>query len=274
MAIGLVSHLDRTQGPRPSCSWSRENPGKSKDCGPSDRAPAPGQGCTSTTSPIGTQRRCRAGDMGAIRLGRPVPCDGSAITGRCVGSRASAIDARSSACFEFRVSKCFDPALAQYDIRIPAGHQVLSFRQQPLLDASRRTALQKRTGFPTLASRRSNAKFCMLRAPTCKRSACSQITSTSSVLITSVTTGRPVSLPRIAQQPQRFYAKPLKFVRRRTWLVSTTSRSNRAPPDFTARAVENSCSRDSTEHGPAMTTKVPSPICTPPTLTTVRCGFT
>ena len=47
-----------------------------------------------------------------------------------------------------------------------------------------------------------------------------------------------------------------------------------APAFFTACAVEKSCSRDSTEQGPAMTTTASSPIFTPPTSITERCGLT
>ena len=45
-----------------------------------------------------------------------------------------------------------------------------------------------------------------------------------------------------------------------------------APAAFTPRAVSINCSRDSTEHGPAITTRLGPPIFTPLTSTTVRCG--
>ena len=59
---------------------SRENPSKSNDWGPSDKARS-GQGCTSTMIPSAPSAAA-ALDIGGISVGRPVPCEGSAITGR------------------------------------------------------------------------------------------------------------------------------------------------------------------------------------------------
>jgi len=50
------------------------------------------------------------------------------------------------------------------------------------------------TGLPHSATRLSREKFCTLRAPIWRMSACSATTSTLSGSMTSVTTGRPVRL--------------------------------------------------------------------------------
>ena len=46
-----------------------------------------------------------------------------------------------------------------------------------------------------------------------------------------------------------------------------------APEALTAFATATICSSDSTEHGPAIMTKLPPPIFTPPTSTTVSSGW-
>ena len=76
-----------------SARMTLPNPAKSSDCGPSESARS-GQGCTSMISPSAPTATA-ARDTAAIRLCLPVPCDGSAITGRCDRSRASATAARS-----------------------------------------------------------------------------------------------------------------------------------------------------------------------------------
>src|SRR6266404_6880404 len=69
------------------------NCARSSDCGPSESARS-GQGCTSTMIPS-APTAIAARETAPIRLCLPVPCEGSAITGKCDSSLASAIEARS-----------------------------------------------------------------------------------------------------------------------------------------------------------------------------------
>src|ERR1017187_47361 len=78
------------------------NPPKSSDCAPSESARS-GQGCTSIINPSAPTATA-ARETAAIRLCFPVPCEGSAITGRCERSRANATAARSNV-FRISVSK-------------------------------------------------------------------------------------------------------------------------------------------------------------------------
>ena len=124
------------------------------------------------------------------------------------------------------------------------------------------------TGLPTAPTLRSSEKFCTLRAPICKISACSATTSTLSGSITSVMIGSPVS--------RRASARSLSPSSSRPWNaygdvrgLNAPPRSTAAPAAFTRVATSSTCSRDSTEHGPAMTTIFRPPMPTLPTCTTL-----
>ena len=116
------------------------------------------------------------------------------------------------------------------------------------------------TGLRIVASWRSSAKFCMLRAPTCSMSAYSQISSTSSVLITSVTIGQAGFLAGLAQDLERLHAQSLEVVRRGPRLVGSAAQqagarpsSPRARSTASARAIPPST-------GPAITTTSSPPM--------------
>src|SRR5207302_8753720 len=84
--------LARVRAGRSSSSINRAKAFRSSDCGPSESARS-GQGCTSImmpSAPAAIAARLIAG----ITLRRPVPCEGSAITGRCDSSLAKGIAAR------------------------------------------------------------------------------------------------------------------------------------------------------------------------------------
>ena len=92
------------------------------------------------------------------------------------------------------------------------------------------------TGFLIRPTSRSRSKFCMFRAPICRRSAYSATTPTLSGLITSVTMGSPVSLPARASS-----FSPSSFNPWKVWGpvrgLNAPPRSRLAPDFFTARAV-------------------------------------
>jgi hypothetical protein len=176
-------------------SITRSNWAKSRDCGPSDRARS-GQGCTSmmrASAPTAIAAR----ETGPMRLCLPVPCDGSATTGRCDSSLASATAARSNV-LRMPVSKVFMPRSQRATWSFPPESKYSAANSHSFTEAE--GPRLRRMGFLAVASLRRSAKFCILRAPTYSMSAYSQIKSTSSVLITSVTTGIPVisrASPRI-----------------------------------------------------------------------------
>ena len=90
--------------------------------------------------------------------------------------------------------------------------------------------------------------------------------------MTSVTTGRPVS--------SRTSARIFRPASPRPWYaygevrgLNAPPRSSDAPAALAIRAAVRVCSGLSTAHGPAITVIVSGPMGTPPTSTTVRCGW-
>ena len=90
--------------------------------------------------------------------------------------------------------------------------------------------------------------------------------------MTSVTTGRPVS--------SRTSARIFRPASPRPWYaygevrgLNAPPRSSDAPAALAIRAAVRVCSGLSTAQGPAITVIVSGPMGTPPTSTTVRCGW-
>ena len=117
----------------------------------------------------------------------------------------------------------------------------------------------------------SSAKFWALRVPTWSMSAYSDTRSTSAGVSTSVTTGNPVASRRSARWRSPSRPSPRNEYGDDRGLKAPP-RNMLAPASATSRAVASTCSRLSTAHGPAMTTKDPSPKRTPETSTTVGSG--
>ena len=88
----------------------------------------------------------------------------------------------------------------------------------------------------------------------------------------SVTTGRPVASRASASSLQPLLLQPLEAVGGGARLEGAAAQHVRAGR-LDRRAVSMSCSRLSTEQGPAMTTKPSPPILTPPTSMTVGSGL-
>ena len=112
----------------------------------------------------------------------------------------------------------------------------------------------------------------MLRAPTWRMSACSATSGTSAGSMTSVMTARPVRSRASTRYPRPSAPRPWKeygLVRG----LNAPPRSTVAPAARTASAVSSSWSRLSTEQGPAMMVRPPSPIDRPRTRTTVSSGW-
>ena len=68
------------------------------------------------------------------------------------------------------------------------------------------------TGRSTLPAAMSSGKFCMLRAPIWRMSACSATSSTWPGSMTSVTMGRPGPLPGLGQEAHAVHAQALEAV--------------------------------------------------------------
>ena len=130
----------------------------------------------------------------------------------------------------------------------------------------------KSTGLPDLPTALSSPKFCMLRAPICSMSAYAATRSTASTVVTSVTTLSPVRSRASARNFSPCSSSPWKEYGLVRGLYAPPRR-NCAPAFFTISAASKSCSRDSTAHGPDITTGVPSPIFTPATSTTLERGW-
>jgi hypothetical protein len=113
----------------------------------------------------------------------------------------------------------------------------------------------------------SRSKFCMFRAPTWRTSAYSANSPTLSGLITSVTTGRPVSFEAAARSFNPL-PQPLKGVRTRSRLEHAAAQ-HVCPADLTTSGLEDLILvLDGTGTGDDDRTP-PLPISTPETLTTV-----
>ena len=115
------------------------------------------------------------------------------------------------------------------------------------------------------------SKFCILRAPTWSTSTSSK-RGRSDTLMISVTMGRPVSLRAIFNSSRPSPLRPWKSYGEVRGL-NAPPLSRLAPAAFTALATSTICSSDSTEQGPAIMAKLPPPIFTSPTFTTVSSGW-
>ncbi len=114
----------------------------------------------------------------------------------------------------------------------------------------------------------------MLRAPICRQSATRATASTSPVVSTSVTIASPVSARASSRMSSPATPRPRKLYGDERGLNAPPRRIV-APAARTARAVARVCSRDSTEHGPAMIASgAPAPTGTGPMFTTVSSGIT
>ena len=106
----------------------------------------------------------------------------------------------------------------------------------------------------------NKAKFCMLRAPTWNTSTYLDIISNCVIEVISTTTGMPVTWRASAISSSPSSPNPWNVYGEVRGL-KTPPRRAFAPAARTAWAVSSNCSRDSTEHGPAMMA-----ISSPPTL--------
>ena len=84
-----------------------------------------------------------------------------------------------------------------------------------------------RMGLPLRAASMMREKFCALRAPICRMSACSATSSTSRSESTSVTMPRPYSL-RGLRRSEAFLGQALEFVGRGARLVGAAAQEGRA----------------------------------------------
>src|SRR5258708_5772235 len=112
----------------------------------------------------------------------------------------------------------------------------------------------------------------MLRAPIWSMSAYWLTISTSSMFITSVTTGRPKRSRALASSLRPSSPRPRKAYGEVRGLKAPPRRMC-PPASATAPAASISCPSLSTEQGPAITANSESPISTAPTFTTVGSGW-
>ena len=120
----------------------------------------------------------------------PVPWLGSTRIGKCESFFTAGTALRSS------VNR-----VEASNVRIPRSHRItfgLPRASTYSADKSHSWIVVaiprlRRTGLPASPTRLSSGKFCTLRAPICRISACSATTSTLSGSMTSVTIGNPVS---------------------------------------------------------------------------------
>src|SRR5882724_508287 len=187
----------------PNAFINSAKPGRSSDRGPSERA-RPGQGCTSIISPSAPAATA-ALDIGAIKLRIPVPCEGSATTGRCDNSLASATAARSRV-LRVAVSNVLMPRSHSTTFGLPPASRYSAANNHSLIVAE--GPRLSRIGRGSVASLRNNEKFCMFLAPTWSMSAYSATVSASVSLITSVTIPSPVSLLACRNKQRASTPKP------------------------------------------------------------------
>src|SRR5882762_5890602 len=216
------------------------------DCGPSDSASS-GLGCTSMISPSAPAATA-AMAIASTYSQWPVPWLGSTTTGRCVSFLSTGTALRSSV-----------KRVAVSNVRMPRSHR-MTLGLPPLSTYSADSSHSwievdmprlSSTGLPAAPTLRSSEKFCTLRAPIWRMSACSATTSTLSGSMTSVMIGSPVS--------RRASARSFRPSSSRPWNAYGEVRGLKAPPRrtvapaaFTRAATCRICSRDSTEHGPAI----------------------
>ena len=141
---------------RISCAnWSGNS-----DCAPSERALS-GLGCTSTmmpSAPAATAARA----IGITLSLSPVPCDGSAMIGRCESLCTTGIAVRSNT---LRVdgSKPRMPRSHRITSRFPSDSTYSAERSSSSIVAA--IPRFNSTGFLARPATLSSEKFCMLRAP-------------------------------------------------------------------------------------------------------------
>src|SRR6185295_3145843 len=183
----ITSAITRTS--RISCAnWSGN-----RVCAPSDSA-CSGLGCTSTmmpSAPAATAARA----IGITFSLRPVPCDGSAMIGRCDSLCTTGMAVRSNT---LRV--------AVSNPRMPRSHRITSwFLSASTYSAERSSSSMvaamprfRSTAFFARPAALSSEEFCMLRAPIWMMSATSATYPTPSGSIASVQMSRPVSSRALA----------------------------------------------------------------------------
>src|SRR6185503_17725577 len=96
-------------------------------------------------------------DIGGTRLRKPVPCEGSAITGKCVNSLARAIAARSRV-FRVAVSKVLIPRSQSTTFVLPPANRYSAASNHSFIVAE--GPRLRRIGRLTVASFLSREKFC------------------------------------------------------------------------------------------------------------------
>ena len=203
--------------------------------------------------------------MGTTRSCRPVPWLGSTTMGRCERSFTAGTILRSRVFLVYSTN-----------VRIPRSQRItLWFPPERMYSALMRNSFSvaarprlSRTGLEIFDSARRSFVFCILRAPTCRRSAYSATTSTSAASMTSVTIPRPVLSLAFARSFSPSSPIPWNTYGLVRGLYAPP-RSKRAPAAFTASADRRICCSDSTEQGPAITTISLPPIGTPATMTTL-----
>src|SRR5258708_5537547 len=190
-----------------------------------------------------------ASATGVTRYHFPVPCDGSAMTGRCESLLRSGI-ALTSNVLRVYFSNVRMPRSQRITLGFPFArmYSAESSSSSTVADMPR----FNNTGFGCSPHASRSEKFCMFRAPTWRQSALRATRSTSDGVSTSVTTGRPVAARASAKNSRPDGPRPRKWYGEVLGLYAPP-RSRDAPARFTARAVSMVCSRDSTEHRPAMT---------------------
>ena len=122
-----------------TCRIRSSNSRGVSDCCPSESAFS-GQGWTSMMSPS-APAAIAARAIAATWARRPMPCDGSTTTGRCVSDFRTGTAFRSSV-LRVIVSKVRMPALAERHLVVAARDDVLG-GHEPLLDGGGRAALQQ-----------------------------------------------------------------------------------------------------------------------------------
>ena len=124
------------------------------------------------------------------------------------------------------------------------------------------------TGMRVRPTALSSEKFCMLRVPIWSTSANSATMSTCAGSITSVMIGSPVRSRASARRRNPSRPRPWKAYGEVRGLKAPP-RSRVAPAAATPAATSKSCSRDSIEHGPAISVSEPPPMTASRTLTIV-----
>ena len=184
----IISRGRRPGRPSAPRAISAANRSGLSDCGPSESASS-GLGCTSIIRPSAPAATAAIA-IDSTYSQCPVPWLGSTTTGRCVSFLSTGTALRSSV-KRVAVSKVRMPRSHRMTLGLPPAstYSADSSHSWIVVDMPR----LRSTGLPVSATRRSSEKFCMLRAPIWRMSACSATSSTLSGSMTSVMTGSPVS---------------------------------------------------------------------------------